>query len=237
MGNEWETWRWISLVDSRGRERERESNGSSSSIVKLVSLELLYFYDTLRPLKNYYTTLLLFSNNQLFRDICALRYFGDSSTFFLSLLLFSLLRAKVHTRWMRNENRDRRFLWLFASFNALIIASPPLLLSASIDVYIHTRTSSVRPICGRLLQAYVSSCGVVTVFLILLFQFSFAIRIYIYIHIFVHLHIERDICSISASSIPLPSPRDPPLASLSSTSVYFLPSIRFDNSDGRDLGF
>lgn len=68
------------------RERERESNGSSSSIVKLVSLELLYFYDTLRPLKNYYTTLLLFSNNQLFRDICALRYFGDSSTFFLSLL-------------------------------------------------------------------------------------------------------------------------------------------------------
>lgn len=71
----------------REREKERESNGSSSSsIVKLVSLELLYFYDTLRPLKNYYTTLLLFSNNQLFRDICALRYFGDSSTFFLSLL-------------------------------------------------------------------------------------------------------------------------------------------------------
>lgn len=186
----------------REREKERESNGSSSSsIVKLVSLELLYFYDTLRPLKNYYTTLLLFSNNQLFRDICALRYFGDSSTFFLSLLLSSLLRAKVHTRWMRNENRDRRFLWLFASFNALIIASPPLLLSASIDVYIHTRTSSVRPICGRLLQAYVSSCGVVTVFLILLFQFSFAIRIYIYIYSY--------ICTLNATSVqylPPPSP-------------------------------
>lgn len=196
MGNEWETWRWISLVNSRGRERERESNGSSSSIVKLVSLELLYFYDTLRPLKNYYTTLLLFSNNQLFRDICALRYFGDSSTFFLSLLLSSLLRAKVHTRWMRNENRDRRFLWLFASFNALIIASPPLLLSASIDVYIHTRTSSVRPICGRLLQAYVSSCGVVTVFLILLFQFSFAIRIYIYTYIRTFAHWTRHLFNI-----------------------------------------
>lgn len=84
-------------------------------VVKLVSLELLYFYDALWPLKNYYTTLLLFSNNQLFHDICALRYFGDSSTFFLSppssfllsFLSFFLSSASKSTRGEWNESRQK----------------------------------------------------------------------------------------------------------------------------------
>lgn len=81
------------------RERERER---VVVVVKLVSLELLYFYDTLWPLKNYYAMLLSFSNNQLFHDICALRYFGDSSIFSLSLSSFFssflLPQRQKHTR-------------------------------------------------------------------------------------------------------------------------------------------
>lgn len=81
----------------------------------------------------------------------------------------------------------------------------------------YTRTSSVRPICGRLLQAYVSSRGVVIAFLILLFQFSFAVHTHICIYIRTFAHRTRhlfDICLLS-----LPFLRHPFIFSLPSDSI------------------